>query len=71
MSQEIHLNREKTEEEFVEFIDFDCETWPEKTCVWVTRRYNRTGLSAVHDTRYPREEVIGNTRVKDPAFYRR
>jgi DNA-directed RNA polymerase specialized sigma subunit len=70
MSQEIHLNREKTEEEFANFIDFDCEEWSEETCVWRDRRY-RMDTPISQDTRYPWEEVIGNSRVKDPTFYRR
>ncbi|MEA3340243.1 MAG: hypothetical protein U9R15_09780 [Chloroflexota bacterium] len=70
MGQEIHLNREKTEEEFIEFIDFDRESWSVEACVWLDRRYRMTP-AAVEDTRYPREEVIGNSRSKDPIFYRR
>lgn len=70
MSQEIHLNREKTEEEFVEFIDFDKERWSKEAFVWIDRRY-RMDPPAVQDTRYPWEETIGNERVKDPTFYRR
>jgi hypothetical protein len=70
MSQEIHLNREKTEEEFANFIDFDCEEWSEEACVWRNRLY-RMDLPAVLDTRYPWEETIGNARGKDPTFYRR
>ena len=71
MSQEIHLNKPIRDEEFIEFIDFERERWPEEMHVWLDRRYRVMPLPG-YDSSYP--SIHGfrdNINVKNPVFNRR
>ena len=71
MSQEIRLNREESDSEFINFIDFERDRWDEDTLIWVERRYRVMPLPG-YDTRYPRiDRFRDNINVKDPVFQRR
>lgn len=71
MSQEIRLNRPITDEEFIEFIDFERERWPENMHAWLDRRYRVMPLDG-YDSRYPRITPFRDKiNVKNPVFDRR
>lgn len=70
MNQGIHLNREVSDAEFINFIDFERDRWDEGTLVWVERRYRVMPLDG-YDTRYPRiDRFSDNIDVKNPVFQR-
>ena len=71
MSQEIHLNREVPDSEFINFIDFERNRWDEGTLVWVERRYRNMPLPG-YNTKYPRiDRFSDNINTKNPVFYRK
>ncbi len=69
--QGISRNIEVSDSEFINFIDFARERWPESMDVWLDRRYRVMPLDG-YDTRYPRITAFrDNINVKDPVFNRR
>jgi len=71
VSQEIHLNKPIRDEEFIEFIDFERERWPEDMAVWLDRRYRVMPLDG-YNSSYPSTHAFrDNINVKNPVFNRR
>ena len=69
--QGISRNIEISDSDFINFIDFARERWPESMDVWLDRRYRVMPLDG-YDTRYPRiDRFNDNINVKDPVFNRR
>jgi len=70
MSQEIHLNKTISDAEFINFIDFERDRWPENMHAWLDRRYRVMPLDG-YDTSNPRiDRFRDNINVKDPVFNR-